>query len=135
MQAITCSDFTPDVAVNLVERKEAIAKLKELKLQFDILFPHNKQNLSFFKLLNDPTYRQLHLLTLSYQHDALLRARCNDLLTMNIQGSLFKAMPELGSEVRIYLYPANKTLTVKDEQIQAKQPAKQFLFYGVAEHQ
>jgi len=92
-------------ADDFVTRKEAIAKLRVLKLRHDLVRPFEKQKCSFFSLLSDAAYRESSLLKLSYQHDALLSAYANQLLALNLIGSLLAENPDLGKEVFIKIYP------------------------------
>jgi len=92
-------------ASDFVTRKEAIAKLRVLKLRFDLVYPLKKHKCSFFYLLNDAAYRESSLLKFSYQHDAILSAYANQLLALNLVGSLLAENPDLGKEVFIKIYP------------------------------
>lgn len=105
----TCasSQIISQEANNFVTRKEAVAKLRVLKLRHDLVHPLKKHLCSFFNLLSDAAYREASLLKLSYQHDALLSAYANQLLELNLVGSLFSESPDLGKEVFIKIYPSN----------------------------
>ena len=92
---------------SMAQRKKAIVKLKELKLQFDLRKSDHGQTLSFYQLLNDIRYRELKLLKLCSSPNKAIANLAMSVLELDIEGSLLDGDLNLGEDVILVRYQTN----------------------------